>query len=70
GALVTVRLEFAPGLMTRAIAAFYLSISERQLDELRKADEIIAVGDGKHVMYTKEELDRYRLSLPERESAS
>lgn len=62
------RAEFPPGLMTKAIAAYYLSKSEREVDELRARGELIAVGDGKRVMFSKKELDRYIEGLPERDT--
>lgn len=60
------RIEFAPALMTREIAAFYLSMSTRDLDRLRDAGHITAVGDSKRVKYLKKDLDAYADSLPER----
>ncbi len=63
-----IRIEFAPGLMTRELAAYYLSMSLRDLDQLRNRGDIIPSGNSKRVKYTKAELDRYIDSLPERES--
>lgn len=63
-----VRIEFAPGLFTRELAAYYLQVSLRELDELKATGALIAVGDSKRIKFTKEELDRYRLGLPERSS--
>lgn len=60
------RIEWAPGLFTKELAAVYLSKSTREVDILRDQKVLIAVGDGKRVMFTKEELDRYISALPER----
>ena len=63
---VVQRIEFPPALMTRELAAYYLSMSLREVDELRAKGELIPVGDGKRVKFTKAELDRYVDRLPER----
>ena len=63
------RIEFAPKLMSKSLAAFYLSMSERDLDRLRESGHITAVGDSKRVKFLKEDLDAYAESLPERTSA-
>ncbi len=63
---VVQRIEFAPALFTRELAAFYLSKSLREVDELRSKGELIPSGDGKRVLFKKEELDRYVDNLPER----
>lgn len=65
---VVQRIEFAPALFTRELAAFYLSMSLRELDDLRAKGDLIPVGDGKRVKFTKAELDRYADSLPERDT--
>lgn len=62
------RIEFPPGLFSKDLAAHYLSKSTREIDELRAQGHLIAVGEGKRIFFTKEELDRYRLNLPERAS--
>ena len=67
---VVQRIEFAPALFTRELAAYYLSKSLREIDDLRSRGELIPVGDGKRVIFQKAELDRYAESLPERSSAS
>lgn len=65
---VVQRIEFAPALFTRELAAYYLSKSLREVDDLRSRGELIPVGDGKRVMFQKIELDRYVEKLPERSS--
>lgn len=62
------RIEFAPALMTRDQAAYYLSMSTRELDRLRQTGELIPRSSGKNVRYTKAELDAYVERLPERVS--
>lgn len=52
--------------MTRELAAFYLSCSLREVDELRAIGELTAVGTSKRVKFYKEELDRIADRLPER----
>ena len=59
-------IEFPPALFTRELAAYYLSKSLREVDDLRSRGELIPVGDGKRVMFQKSELDRYVDQLPER----
>lgn len=61
------RIEFAPALFTRELAAYYLSKSLREVDDLRSRGELIPVGDGKRITFTKDELDRYVENLPERD---
>ncbi|WP_193510439.1 helix-turn-helix domain-containing protein [Cryobacterium sp. BB736] len=60
------RIEFPPALFTRELAAYYLDTNLRDIDDLRKTGELIAVGQGKRIRFTKTELDRYVDSLPER----
>ena len=60
------RIEFAPALMTRELAAFYISGSLRELDLLREAKEITPVGEGRRVRYRKSELDAYIDRIVER----
>jgi len=60
------RIEFPPALLTRELAAYYLSMSLRELDELRARGELIPIGDGKRIKFTRAELDRYVSCLPER----
>lgn len=60
------RIEWHPGLFTKELAALYLSKSVREIDMLRTDGTLIPVGDGKRVMFTKQELDHYIESLPER----
>lgn len=64
---VVQRIEFAPALFTRELSAYYLSKSLREVDDLRSKGELIPVGDGKRIMFTKAELDRYVENLPERD---
>lgn len=66
---VVQRLEFPPALMTRELAAYYLSMSIREVDDLRAKGELIPVGDSKRIKFAKDELDRYVASLPERGAA-
>ena len=63
------RIEWHPGLFSKDLAAIYLSKSTREIDLLRESGELIAVGDGKRVFFTKKELDHYIDKLPERDSA-
>lgn len=59
---------FAPALMTREIAAAYLSISERALDKLRADGHITARklgADGVRPYYSRVDLDEYVAGLPE-----
>lgn len=59
-------LSFPPTLMSRDQAAYYLSMSTRELDRLRQTGELIPVSSGKNVRYRKSELDAYADRLPER----
>lgn len=65
---MTIRIEFPPALMTRELAAYYISGSLRDVDDLRNTGELIPVGDTKRVKFLKEDLDRYIKQLPERGS--
>ena len=67
---VAQRIEWHPGLFTKELAAVYLSKSTREIDDMRSRGELIPVGDGKRVMFTKKELDHYIESLPERSAAA
>lgn len=60
------RIEFAPALMTRELAAFYISGSLRDVDILREQKEITPVGEGRRVKYRKSELDEYIARIAER----
>jgi len=61
------RIEFAPVLMTRETAAYYIDGSLRDLDRLREQKKkITPVGEGRRVKYRKSELDAWIESLPER----
>lgn len=66
---VVVRVEFPPALMTREVAAYYISKSVRELDLLRETNQITAYGDGKRVEFKKEELDEWIARRPERPSS-
>lgn len=66
---VVQRIEFPPAVFTRELAAYYLSRSLREIDDFRKTGELIPVGDGKRVFFTKDELDRFVSRMPERDSA-
>lgn len=61
------RIEFPPALFTRELAAYYLSMSLRDVDELRAQGHLIPVGDSKRVKFAKADLDRYVDTLPERD---
>lgn len=65
-----IRLEFPPALMTREIAAYYISRPVRRVDELREKGEITAYPDGKYVMFKKTELDAWIGRLKERQVAA
>ena len=62
------RIEFPPALMTREIAAYYISGSLRDVDDLKAQGELIPVGKSKRIKFRKEDLDRYVANL-ERRSA-
>lgn len=63
------RIEFPPALMTREQAAYYLSMSLRDIDLLRQQGHLTPVGDSKRVKFPKTDLDAYADGLPERRSA-
>jgi hypothetical protein len=63
------RIEFAPALFTRELAAYYLSKSVREIDDLRSTREITAVGTGKRVLFRKADLDRVAAGLEERDAS-
>lgn len=63
---MTIRIEFPPALMTREAAAYYISGSLRDIDELRAQGHITPVGTSKRVKFRKDDIDRYIESLPER----
>jgi hypothetical protein len=63
---MTALFTFPPTLMTREIAAYYLSMSLRELDSLRETHQITPVGDGRRVKYRKAELDKYVERIVER----
>ena len=52
--------------MTRELAAYYLSMSTRELDLLKNRGELIPHGTGKRIKFKKTELDAYIDRLPER----
>lgn len=60
------RIEFPPALMTREVAAYYISGSLRDIDELKASGELIPVGKSKRIKFRKDDLDRYIDSLKER----
>ncbi|MCS5715108.1 helix-turn-helix domain-containing protein [Herbiconiux sp. CPCC 205716] len=64
--LYVTRVEFAPRLMTREQAAYYLSLSLRDLDALREQKDITPKGRGRRVLYDKQDLDRIADRMPER----
>lgn len=64
--LHVVRVEFAPRLMTREMAAYYLSLSLREIDALREQKEITPKGNRRRVLYDKADLDRIADKMPER----
>lgn len=61
-----VRIEFAPALMTRETAAYYIDGSLRDIDRLRESKEITPVGEGRRVKYRKVELDAWIEKIKER----
>ena len=63
------RIEFAPALMTRETAAYYIDGSLRDIDRLREQKKITPVGEGRRVKYRKSELDAWIASLPERRAS-
>ena len=63
------RIEFAPALMTRETAAYYIDGSLRDIDRLRESKDITPVGTGRRVKYRKSELDAWIDSLPERSAS-
>lgn len=67
--LHVIRVEFAPRMMTREMAAYYLSISLRDLDVLREQKLLTPKGKGKRVRYDKVELDLIADNMPERAAA-
>ncbi len=60
------RVEFAPALFTRELAAYYLSCSLTDIDRLRRSGDLIALGEGKRMKFRKADLDRYVDNLAER----
>lgn len=60
------RIEFPPALFTRELAAYYLSCSLRDIDDLRAKGELIPVGETKRIKFRKQDLDRHAANLPER----
>jgi hypothetical protein len=63
---MTIRVEFAPALMTRDLAAYYISGTRTDIDVLRSTGVLTAVGTGKRLKFRKADLDAYVDSLPER----
>lgn len=62
-----IRVEFAPRLMDRNLAAYYVcNGSLRDLDRLREQKIITPKGEGRNVMYDKSDLDAYADTLLER----
>lgn len=62
-----IRVEFAPRLMDRNLAAYYVcNGSLRDLDRLREQKIITPKGEGRNVMYDKSDLDAYADTLVER----
>lgn len=66
GQMETNRIEFPPALMTRELAAYYLSVSTRELDLMKNRGDITAYGEGKRIRFKKTDLDRWVELLPER----
>jgi hypothetical protein len=64
---VNPRIEFPPALFTRELAAYYLSCSLRDIDDLRAKGELIPVGNSKRIRFAKADLDRHVENLPERD---
>lgn len=63
------RIEFPPALFTRELAAYYLSMSVREIDDLRSTKEITAVSKGKRVKFRKADLDRIVDRMEERDAS-
>jgi hypothetical protein len=64
---MTLRIEFAPALMTREIAAYYIDGTLRDIDELRAKGELTPVGGQKRIKFRKTDLDHYIAALEERD---
>lgn len=58
--------HFAPALMTRETAAYYIDGSIRDIDELRSLGEITPVGDQKRVKFRKADIDEWIARRPEK----
>jgi hypothetical protein len=59
-------IQFPPALLTRELAAYYISGSLRDVDELRGQGIITAVGTQKRVKFRRQDLDDWIASLPEK----
>ena len=66
---MSVRIEFAPALMTRETAAYYIDGSVRDIDELRALGHITPVGKQKRVKFRKDDIDAWIKTLKERVTA-
>lgn len=62
------RVEFAPALMGKDLAAYYISKSPRFIDYLREQREITAYGDTKNPEFKRAELDEWIARRPEKSS--
>ena len=61
----TVRVEAWPELMSRDLAAAYLSCSPRKLDDLQRAGHVIPLRSHAGKRFSRKELDSYISRLPE-----
>lgn len=61
--------DFPPALMTRDVAAYYLSASIREVSYLRSSGKLQPVGNGKRVKYRKTDIDAYLETLTPRSVA-
>lgn len=62
-----VRVEFPPALLTRELAAYYISGTLRDIDDLRARGEITPVGKQKRVKFKRADLDSYIERLEEKQ---
>ena len=63
---MTIRMEAWPALMTREVAAAYITGSLRDIDALKEQGHITPYGHQKRVKYRKADIDAWIESLPER----
>jgi hypothetical protein len=61
-----IRAEFAPALMGKELAAYYIGKSPRYIDYLREQREITAYGDTRNPEFKRCELDEWIDRRPEK----